>query len=113
MRVVRLGVSVGLWTPGSPTMSTTFEFTSQFPVPARIRTVPPRRMARSLSRKNVIGVLYRAKSLISDPFRKVRGSTVGGIWVVHPNEFIIFRKETLENVSPREAGVTFIRRTHI
>jgi len=80
-------------------MSTTFEFASQFPIPAGIGTVPPRWVTWSLSREDVICVLYRAESLVSYPFRKVRGSAVSRIGMVHPNELIIFRKTTLENIN--------------
>ena len=114
MCVVRLRVSVGLWFPRSPTVSATFEFTPQFPIPAAIGTVPLRSVSRFLPRENVIGVLYRAEPLVPYPFRKVRGSAVKGIWVVHPNEFIIFRKTALESVSTRKASaVSLVKLTSI
>ena len=102
MRVVRLGVSVGLWSPRSPTMSTAFEFTPQLPVPAGIRTVPLGSVPRPLSRQNIIRILYRTEPLVSHPFWKVQCSAVRRIWVVHSNELIIFQRTTLENVSLRE-----------
>ena len=82
-----------------PTTSPTLEFVPQFPIPTGIRTVPLRSVTWSLSRKDVVCVLYRAEPLVSYPLRKVRGSTVKGIWVVDPNEFVIFRRTTLENVN--------------
>jgi len=99
MCVVRLGVSVGLWSPSSLTMSTTLEFIPQLPIPTGIGAVPLGSVTRSLSREDVVCVLYRAEPLVSCPLRKVRGSAVEGIWVVDPNEFVIFRRTTLENVN--------------
>jgi len=98
MGVVRLGVSVGLWSPRSPTISTSFEFIPYFPIPAGMGTAPLRRVTRFLPRENVICVLYRAEPFVSYPFRKVRGSAVMGIRVVNPNEFVIFR--TTISLSP-------------
>ena len=93
MGIVRLRVSMGLWSPRSPTRSTSFEFTPKFPIPAGMGTVPLRRVTRFLSREDVICVLYRAEPLISYPFRKVRGSAVTGIRVMNPNELVIFSKD--------------------
>ena len=113
MCVVRLGVRVCLWSPRGPTMSTTFEFASQFPIPAGIWTVPSRWVTRSLSRQNVISVLDRAEPLVPHPFRKFRGSTVNRVWVVYSNKLIIFRKTMLENVNLREVDINSVRKTHI
>ena len=49
--------------------------------------------------KFLTSVFYRAEPLIPYLFRRVRGPAVRGIWVVHPNEFIIFQKTTLESIS--------------
>ena len=113
MCVVRLRVGVGLWSPRRPTISTAFKFVPQFPIPARFWAVPLGSVARSLSRENVISVLYRAEPLISCPFRKVRGSTVGRIWVVHPNQLVIFRRTTLEKVSLQKPSATPNRMAYI
>jgi len=87
---------------------------TQLPIPAAIGTVPLGSVSRFLLRENVIGVLYRAEPLVPYPFRKVRGSAVKGIWVVHPNEFIIFRKTALESVSTRKASaVSLVKLTSI
>jgi len=99
MCVVRLRVSVGLWSPRSPTMSTTLKLIPQFPIPTGIGTVPLRSVTRSLSCEDVVCVLYRAEPLVLYPLRKVRGSTVRGIWVVNPNKFVVFQRTTLENVN--------------
>jgi len=100
MCVVRLGVGICLWSPRIRlTMLPTLESIPQLPIPTGTRTVPLRSVTRSVSRENVVCVLYRAEPLVSYPLRKVRGSTVKGIWVVDPNEFVILRRTTLENVN--------------
>ena len=100
MCVVRLGVCVSLWSPRSPsTVSATLKFTPHFPILVGTGTAPLRSVTRFLSRENIVSVFYRAEPLVTYPFRKVRGPAVRGIWVVHPNEFIIFRKTTLESIS--------------
>ena len=103
MCIVKLGVSVGLRSPRGPTMSTTLELIPQLPIPAAIGTVPPRWVTRSLSCEDIVSVLYRAEPLVSYPFREVRGSAVGRIWMVNPNEFVVFKRTTLENVNLRKA----------
>ena len=99
MCIVRLGISVGLWSPRSPTMSTTLELAPQLPIPTGIGTVPLRSVTQPLSCEDIVCVLYRAEPLVSYPFREVRCSTVKGIWVVNPNEFVIFQRTTLENIN--------------
>ena len=71
MRVVVLGVSMGLMFPRSPTMSSTLEFTPQFPVLVGTGTVPLRSVPRFLPREDVIGIFYRTEPLISYPLWKV------------------------------------------
>jgi hypothetical protein len=74
-------------------MPPTFKLASKLPILSGFWAAPPRRVARFLSGEDVISVLYRAEPLVPYAFWEVRGSAVGGIWVVLPNEVVIFPKD--------------------